>query len=347
MIPGPQRFLAARVNVSGSLADAMLALENSHAEIALIVDDEGKLVGTVTDGDIRRALLNRGATLTSLLRPFMTTAFTAVSPAASRAAVLDLMQARQIGQIPIVDDRGMLVGLHRLHEVLGATERDNVAVIMAGGRGSRLLPLTETVPKPMIKVAGRPILEHIVLHLVGSGLRKLYISINYLGHLVEDYFGTGDRFGCRIEYLRETEPLGTGGALTLLPDAPREPFLVMNGDLVTQANVGDMLDFHLAGTQSITIGVKQFFHTVPYGCVDLDGTRVTRFEEKPTLVRWVNAGIYVLDPSEIRDVPTKAFTMPWLVEQSLERGNHVAAFEISDDWIDVGQREQLKRAREG
>lgn len=346
MIPAPQRFMAARVPVSGSIADAMWALERSHAEIALVIDERERLLGTMTDGDIRRALLN-GATLSSQLRPFMTTAFTAVGPSASRAAVLDLMQARQIGQIPIVDDSGRLLGLHRLHEVLGATERPNIAVIMAGGRGSRLLPLTETVPKPMIKVAGRPILEHIVLHLVGHGLRKLYISINYLGHIVEEYFGNGERFGCRIEYLCETEALGTGGALSLLPVAPTEPFLVMNGDLVTQADVGDMLDFHAIGPQSITVGVKQFFHTVPYGCVDLDDTRVVRFEEKPTLMRWVNAGIYVLDPSELRGLPEQAFAMPWLLERRMERGGHIAAFEISDEWIDVGQREQLRRAREG
>jgi dTDP-glucose pyrophosphorylase len=341
-----QRFLLARVHVSKVISDVMWALERSRAEIALVVDEGDKLVGTMTDGDVRRALL-KGATLDSPLSPHMTTRFTAVAPDVTRAAVLDLMQARTLGQIPIVDDTGKLVGLHRLHEVLGGTERTNPVVIMAGGRGSRLLPITEAVPKPMIKVAGRPILEHIILHLVGAGLRTFYVSINYLGHLIEEHFGNGERFGCHIEYLRETEPLGTGGALTLLATRPIEPVLVMNGDLVTQANVGAMLDYHAQGGHAVTIGVKQFFHTVPYGCVELDGDRVIAFHEKPTLMRWVNAGIYVLAPEQLDDLPAHAFTMPWLVERSMAQGQRVAAYEVADDWIDVGQRDQLTRAREG
>jgi dTDP-glucose pyrophosphorylase len=346
MPPRADRFKQASVREHAKLSDAMWALERSRAEIVLVVDADSKLLGTLTDGDIRRGLL-KGATLDANVLAFMTTSFTAVTPETARAQVLDFMQARRIGQIPIVDGNGIVVGLHLLAEILGSIERPNWAVIMAGGRGARLLPLTETLPKPLIPVAGRPILEHIILHLVGHGVRKLFLSINYLGGLVEEQIGDGSRYGCRVEYLREGEPLGTGGALARLPQAPTEPVLVMNGDLITQANLGDMLEFHARGAQALTVGIKPYFHTVPYGCVELEGDRIRAIAEKPTLTRWVNAGIYVISPSEIAQLPKRAFTMPWVIEQALERGIDVGSYEIHEDWIDVGQRDQLERAREG
>ena len=335
------------VNASQSLAEAMRALDATGAEIVLVVNAKGVLVGVVTDGDIRRALLH-GASLTAPVAPHMSRDFTAVGPRVGRAEVLDLMQARVIRGIPIVDDEGRVVGLHLLHEVLGAPERPNAAVVMAGGQGTRLRPLTEAIPKPMIRVAGRPILERVVLHLVGFGIRRVFIAINYLGHMIEDHFGNGRRFGCEIEYLRETQPLGTGGALSLLPEKAvgEEPLLVINGDLVTQANLGDMLDYHRHGRQRATMGVRRYFHTVPYGCVDLADDRVTRIVEKPQLSFFVNAGIYALDRDVVRRVPpNEDFPITTLLEGCLDRGEPVRAFEIEDDWIDVGQREQLKLAQ--
>lgn len=334
-----------RLHVSGTLVDAMKSLEKSGIEITLIVDDGDKLVGTLTDGDIRRALL-KGATLESALAPHLQKNFTAVGPKTGRAEVLDLMQSRTISQIPIVDRDGRLLGVHLLHEVLGAIERPNWAVVMAGGQGTRLRPLTETIPKPMIRVAGRPILERIVLHLVSFGIRRVFLSINYLGKVIEDHFGDGTRFGCRIEYIREETPLGTGGALAELPARPTTPLVVMNGDLITQADVGAMLEYHLAGGQPVTLGVRRYFHTVPFGCVEVDGERVSRMEEKPRLSVLVNAGIYVLDPHLLERIPRgREFPLPGLLEQCLARGEAVTVFEIEDDWIDVGQRDQLKQAR--
>jgi dTDP-glucose pyrophosphorylase len=332
--------------MSVRLLDAMWAVERGAAEVALIVDDEDRLIGILTDGDIRRALL-QGASLDAPLEPHAQRNFTSVLPQASRAEVIDLMRARTFGQIPIVDERGKLVGLHLLSEIIGSEVRPNWAVIMAGGKGTRLRPITEQLPKPMLRVAGRPILERIVLHLVGCGIRRIFLSINYLGHLIEQHFEDGSRFGCRIEYLREDRPLGTGGSLSLLPEAPKEPLLVMNGDLVTEADVGTMLRFHEDGGQKATIGVRRYLHIVPFGCVDLDGNRVTRMEEKPPIVRMVNAGIYVLDPSVVARVPKEEISIPDVLEQCLAMGELVRAFEIETDWIDVGQRDQLKLAREG
>jgi NDP-sugar pyrophosphorylase family protein len=200
----------------------------------------------------------------------------------------------------------------------------------------------------MIPVAGRPILERLVLHLVGHGIRRVFLSINYLGHMIESHFGDGNRFGCRIEYLRETQPLGTGGPLSLLPERPTAPLLVLNGDLVTQFDVGQLIDFHDAGGYAATLGVSAYLHDVPFGCVETNHGSITRFEEKPTITRQVNAGIYLLNPALLQRVTAGAdFPITTLFEEALRQGDRLGAYPIDDDWIDVGQRDQVKRAREG
>ncbi len=324
----------------------MEALERGASEIALVVDDHDLLKGTLTDGDVRRALLS-GATMDAPLEPHIQRNFTAVTASAGRVEVIDLMRARSIGQIPIVDGAGHLLGLHLLHNMVGTIERPSWAVVMAGGKGTRLRPITTDLPKPMLRVAGRPILERIVLHLVGHGIRRVFLSINYLGNLVEEHFGDGTNFGCHIEYLREERPLGTAGSLSLLPPADA-PILVMNGDLVTQADIGAMIDAHRADGFSATMAVRRYFHTVPFGCVEIEGGRVVRMEEKPQITRFVNAGIYVLDANLVASIPkNQESTMPEILEKVTERNEPVGVFEIQDDWIDVGQREQLIQAREG
>lgn len=333
-----------RVHVSGRIVDAMRCLHRSGMEIALVVDDRNHLEGTITDGDIRRALLG-GASMESALSPFVQRKYTSVGPEATRAEVLDLMQARTISGIPIVDTDGELLGLHLIHEMLGAVERPNWAVVMAGGRGTRLGSLTKNRPKPMLRVAGRPILERIVLHLVSFGIRRIFLSINYLGHVIEEHFGDGTPFGCRIEYLREKSYLGTGGSLALLAEPCQAPILVMNGDLVTQADLGALLAQHDPDQRVATVAVRRYFHTVPFGTLEIEDGRVTEMEEKPTLSRFINAGIYVLNPELVTRVPRdKEFPLTSLLEDCLARGEHVGAFEIEDDWIDVGRHDQLARA---
>jgi len=343
----PRPLDACIVPLGGTIRDAMRALDAGARQIALAVDGEGRLAGVATDGNIRRALLN-GATPDDLLEPILTRTFVAVGPTEGRAEVLDLMRARSIGSIPVVDDAGRPIGLHRLNEFLDPAPRPNAAVVMAGGQGTRLRPLTTVVPKPMIRVAGRPILERIVLHLASHGISHVYLAINYLGSVIEEHFGDGARFGVRVEYLREEQPLGTAGALGLLPRPPEQPILVMNGDLVTQADLGGLLDSHRAGGYVATIGVRKYLHTVPFGTVERDGPNVVALEEKPTLVREANTGMYALSPELVaRVAPNERLDMPDLVSGALERGEPVGAFEIEDDWIDVGQREQLERARRG
>ncbi len=343
-----EEFNAAQVHVGCQIVDAMRALEDGSIGVALVVDDDHHLVGTATDGDIRRAILN-GCTLESPIAPHIQRNFTFVSPAAGRAEVLDLMQARTLKQIPVLGPSGGLLGVHLLHDVLGAVQRSNWAVIMAGGRGTRLRPLTETLPKPMARVAGRPILERIVLHLVGSGLKRLFISIGYLGHVIESHFGDGSRYGCQIDYLREDvhAPLGTGGPLSLLPKPPQEPVCVMNGDLVTEVDIGRMIEAHSATNAHITVGARRYCHQVPFGCLEMERGVVRRIDEKPLLERHINAGVYILSPEAVSRVPHRFFPITELLEDALSRGANVSAFEIGGDWIDVGQWDALRVAREG
>jgi len=198
----------------------------------------------------------------------------------------------------------------------------------------------------MLPVAGRPIIERLVLHLVGFGLKRIFVSVNYLGDIIEEHLGDGSRLGARVEYLREDEALGTAGALGLLPEPPTEPLLLLNGDLVTSADLGGLVDAHIAGGYRATIGTRRYLHTVPFGCVERDGDRVLRLEEKPTLEREVNSGIYALDPSVVARVTAgRRIDTPDLMADLLAAGEQVGAFEIEDEWIDVGQREQLAAAR--
>jgi len=332
----------------GTLLHALEVIDHGGEGISFMVDDEHQLLGTVTDGDVRRALL-KGAALTDCVEPHAKKDFSTVTLSAPRAEVIDIMQARQLHQIPIIDDSGRLIGLHLLHEILGAAPKPNWAVIMAGGKGTRLGELTQTTPKPMLKVAGRPIIERLVLHLVGCGIRRIFISVNHLASIIEDHFGDGSRFGCQIEYLRETteNPLGTGGSLSLLPERPKHPVFVCNGDLVTQVDLESLTHFHRNGGHLATIGVRSYAHEIPFGCLEVDGGRVINIVEKPTLTQLINAGIYMLAPEIIQRVPEKFFPITELFDEAVRLGDSIGAFEIVDDWIDVGQREQLKQAQGG
>lgn len=339
------RFDRIVISPAASIRSAMQAIDRGAVEIALVVDDIKRLVGTVTDGDLRRVIL-AGATLEDPVSGCMQRRFTSVGVSASRTEVLDLLRARSLRHLPVVDSEGRLVGLHLLQEIVGGVERPNWAVVMAGGRGERLRPLTDTLPKPMVRVAGRPILERIVLHLVGSGIRRVFLAVNYLAPVIERHFGDGSAFGCRIEYLREEQPLGTGGALSLLSETPADPLLVVNGDLLTQFDAGAMLAVHAEGRSKMTIGVHRYVHPIPYGVVETRGTSVVQMVEKPSPSWLVNAGIYALDPDLLARIPRGVhYPMPALVQESLDRGEPVGAFDIDKDWIDIGLPAELERAQ--
>ena len=334
-----------------TIRESLAAIQAGGANISLAVDHQGCLVGIVTDGDVRRALLSDHL-LTDPVDPFIQRSPFSVTPRESRTAVLDLMQARGLSQVPVVDNNGKLVGVHLLRELLGQSPRANIALILAGGRGSRLMPLTAEVPKPMIEVAGRPILERIVTHLVGFGIRQIALSVGYLSDSIEQHFGDGERFGCDISYLREdpSAPLGTGGPLAYLSDIyPNiaESVLVLNGDLITQFDVADMLDSHKMSAAAITIGVVTYAHEVPFGVIATDDQGlVTQISEKPVLEQTVSAGIYAVQPRIAQGVAHDRFTpMTHIITDCVARGERVAVWKCGNDWRDVGRPLDLIHAR--
>lgn len=342
MIPNTLKALS--IDIKASIRKAMQVIDQGSCEIAFVISSEGKLIGTLTDGDIRRAIL-AGTSLDEPASSFMRKDFTSVTEEISRADVLDLMKARFMQQIPVVDKSGRFIGLHLLREIIGAASRENWAVIMAGGRGERLRPLTDNLPKPMINVAGRPILERIVLHLVGFGIRRIFLSVNYLGEIIQKHFGDGSAFGCRIEYLWENQPLGSGGSLSLLSEQPIHPFLVLNGDLITNFDVDRMFRFHASENFKATVAIHEYLHTVPYGVVEASASYVKNIQEKPTQVWMANAGIYIFEPHLVDRIPQNTFfPLPALIEECLERGEPVGAFHLENEWADIGRKEDLQKA---
>lgn len=345
-----ERLARLVIRQDASVREAMEAIDRGAAEIALMVDGGGRLVGTASDGDIRRALLS-GVTLGDVVRPHVTTDPHTVSPTGSRAEVLDQMRARAISQIPIVTGDGRLVGLHVMRDLLGGQQRPNAAVIMAGGRGTRLGALTERIPKPMLKVAGRPILERLVLHLVGSGVRQIRLSVNYLSHVIEDHFGNGTDFGCDIRYLREDpdQPLGTAGSLSLIPPedaALNAPLLVMNGDLVTDFSAAELLASHEESSAVATMALGAYDHRIPFGVARVEDGHLAGLVEKPVESWPVNAGIYVIDPALVARIPRDTeYHVTQLLDDCLARNERVNTWQFSSDWQDVGRPSELQQAR--
>lgn len=333
------------IRPDASLIECMRNMDITGAGIALAVDSEFRLIGTISDGDVRKALV-RGCPLDSSIATHINRNCYFVLPTVPRAEVLDVMQARRFEQVPIVDEEGKVIGLHLLHDILGNIERPNWALVMAGGKGKRLRPLTEKLPKPMIRVAGRPLLERIILHLVSFGIHRIFLSVNHLASVIEDYFEDGSKFGTKIEYLREDHPLGSGGAVSLLPEAPENAVLVMNGDLIVDANIADMIAFHSQNDFYATMGVYSYFHQVPFGCVEIEDNRLAGLEEKPILEKTVNAGIYVLSPQAVSDIPKNTyFSITTLFEDAIKDHRACGTFPVEREWLDIGTPQQLRQAR--
>lgn len=330
---------------TATLLEAMRVIDKGARGVAFVVNDSGKVIGTLTDGDIRRAILGGMDVNEPRVSDAMHRDFVRAGPELNRSEILDQMKALDVRHIPVIDD-GRLVRLHLMRELLGTSDRANWAVLMAGGRGMRLRPITELIPKPMVKVAGRPILERLVLHLVGWGIRRIFISVNHLGSMIEDYFGDGSRLGCRIEYLREDTPLGSGGSLSLLPDTPAEPLIVANGDLVTQVDIDRLLETHIRGEHIATVGVHPYDVRIPFGVVYSEDGCVTDIVEKPTHQHLVSAGIYVLEPELLARVPAgKLFPITELLAEALSRQDSVGMHLIEEEWADIGEATELDRAR--
>lgn len=328
-----------------TIQDAVRSLDASSLQIVLVTNDDGTLVGTVTDGDIRRGLL-RGLALSNTISTIVHRNALVVPPGMAREMVHHLMQANRILQLPVVDAQHRVVGLHLWDDLAAPAERQNRMVIMAGGLGTRLMPFTENCPKPMLPVAGRPMLAHLLERASAEGFRHFVLAIRHLGHMIEDYFGNGERWQVSIDYLREQAPLGTAGALSLLDPRPEQPFIVSNGDVLTDIRYGELLDFHSHHGAIATMAVRLYEWQHPYGVVQTDGVDITGFEEKPISRNHVNAGIYVLEPRAVELLTAnEACDMPVLFERLLARGERVIVYPMHEPWLDVGRPKDLEDAR--
>lgn len=327
-----------------SIREAIRVLDASAKQIVLVVDEENHLLGTITDGDIRRGLL-RGLDLNSPIDSILHHEALVVPPQVGRELVLNLMQANKIHQLPVVDADGKVVGLHLWDELATPIARSNLMIIMAGGLGTRLRPHTETCPKPLLQVAGKPMLERIIEGAKAEGFSHFVLALHYLGEMIEEHFGNGERWDVRIDYLRENVPLGTAGALSLLDPSPDLPFLVSNGDVLTDIRYGELLDFHSRHRSSATMAVRLHEWQHPYGVVQTKGVDIIGFEEKPVARTHVNAGIYALDPDVLALINrNERCDMPMLFDRLQQLGRRTVAYPMHEPWLDVGRPDDLSRA---
>ncbi|MGH1429902.1 MAG: nucleotidyltransferase family protein [Neptuniibacter sp.] len=335
------------ISPQSTIRDALEIINNEALRISLVIDKCERLLGVVTDGDVRRGLLN-GETLDKSVQCIMNTSPVTFSSGVDRQRVLNRMNELDILSIPIVEG-DKLVGLETLHGALVEQEKlENPVFIMAGGFGKRLRPLTNDCPKPMLNVGGRPILETLIRSFKQAGFRNFYISTHYMPDLIMKHFGDGTALGVKITYVHENEPLGTGGALGLLPnDLPaRLPLIMMNGDVLTKVNFERLLEFHNQNGADATMCVREYDYQIPYGVVNGEGSKVTSMVEKPIQSFFVNAGIYVLSPSVVDAVSKgQKIDMPSLLEQRVSQDNDVLMFPIHEYWLDIGRMEDFNRAQ--
>ena len=336
----------ALLSSAGSIEDAIKVLSDASLKIVLVTDSTLSLMGTITDGDIRRGLL-RGLTLSSPISEVINLKPIVVPKTFTREVVRNMMSANRIFQIPIVDEDLKLVGLHVWDEQRSTVARDNAMVIMAGGRGTRLLPKTEKTPKPMLLLGGKPILEHIINRAKAAGITEFVLAIHHLGEVIEEYFGNGQFLGVNISYIKEKSPLGTAGALGLIDPKPTKPIIVANGDVITDIRFGDILEFHSQNNAMATMAVQVYESENPFGVVQTKGISITDYVEKPIIRSLVNAGVYVLNPSALDFIERDAeCSMPTLFEILRKESLKTIAFPLHENWLDLGSPSDLAKAIE-
>jgi dTDP-glucose pyrophosphorylase/CBS domain-containing protein len=338
---------------TGTLRDAITCIDSNQRGIALVVDQDRRLLGTVTDGDIRRAMLagrNLEFPIIDILaRKAETSPYPrpVTAPVGTDSAVLlEMMHTMVIRQIPLLDESGRVGGLVTMSDLLPEQMLPLEAVIMAGGRGTRLLPLTEHTPKPMLPLGGKPIMELIINQLREAGIHRVNVTTHYESEKIRSHFGDGQNFGVDLKYVEEERPLGTAGALGLMA-VPTAPLLVINGDILTQVDFRAMLEFHREHRADLTLGVRRYDIQVPYGVVECEDMLVRNLTEKPSLSFFVNAGIYLLEPSVHKHIPNgQSFNMTDLIQRLLEEGCPVVSFPIREYWLDIGRLSDYELAQE-
>jgi dTDP-glucose pyrophosphorylase len=327
-----------------TIKQALLKLDQTALQILLVVDEDNKLFGTITDGDIRRGLL-KGMGLDEAIESIVYVSPTVGHINESNQDVIKKAVNAKIHQLPIVDSDNKVVGLKEIDELLKPEVKPNKVVLMVGGLGTRLHPLTKDTPKPMLKVGDKPILHTIVERFASYGFVNIVMCVNYKAKTIQDYFGNGEKFGVQIEYVLEQERMGTAGALSLLTARPGEAFFVMNGDLLTNVNFESLLDYHQTQQAAATMCVREYDFQVPYGVVNVDGHKVTSIVEKPVHKFFVSAGIYMLSPQVLDLIPNgEYYDMPTLFEKLIAQNQNTISFPIHEYWLDIGRMNEYEQA---
>ena len=327
-----------------TIKEALQIIDSGAMRIALIVDKNSKLIGTLTDGDIRRGLL-KNLSLEDSIETIIFKNPTVCYLEDTKEHILNIATTKGLYQMPIVDKNGILVDIQDINELLKPTLKTNQVVLMVGGLGTRLRPLTEHTPKPMLKVGNRPILETIIMNFKKYGFTNIILSVSYKSEVIEKYFKDGSDFGVNIEYIHEEKRMGTAGALSLIRDKLDEPFFVMNGDLLTNINFENMMEYHLLHNSIATMGVREYDFQVPYGVVNVDGVDILSIEEKPTHSFFVSGGIYILDTEALKFIPNNEFyDMPTLFENLIQNRKKSISFPIREYWLDIGRVEEFEKA---
>ena len=326
------------LDVNSNIEDAIRSLNNSGLQIVLVVKNNKTLVAIITDGNIRKGVL-RGLSIKDSINKIFTKEPLVASSEMQEEEIIKLMMSKGINSIPLIDERMNVLGLYSISEFITSAKKSNVVLIMAGGRGRRLLPYTQDCPKPLLKINGTPMLECIINKAKSNGFFRFVISIHYLGHMIEDYFGDGTKLDVEITYLRETSPLGTAGCLSLLENKSELPIIVSNGDIISDINYSNLLDFHSKHSKTVaSMAVSKHEWVHPYGVVHTKGEEITGFEEKPITKTNINAGVYVLSPLALDFLkPNEFCDMPTLFNRLNENKLRTIIYPIHESWMDVGR----------
>ena len=335
-----------KLKQNATIKEALGIIDSGAMQIALVVDDKDKLLGTLTDGDIRRGIL-RGLDLDSSIETIVFKEPAIAKISSTKEEILKIALSKKLHQIPIVDDNGIVLDLKEIEELVEPKIKTNRVILMVGGLGTRLRPLTQDTPKPMLKVGNKPILQTIVEKFAEYGFVNITMCVNFNASIIRDYFGDGKEFGVNIDYVLEQKRMGTAGALSLLKERPSEPFFVMNGDLLTNVNFEHIFNYHMLNKATATMCVREYDYEVPYGVVKMNDNKIIEIAEKPVQKFFVSAGIYMLSPEILDLIPKNEFyDMPALFEKLIKLSKNVISFPIREYWLDIGRMEEYQRANE-
>ncbi|KOA21124.1 D-glycero-alpha-D-manno-heptose 1-phosphate guanylyltransferase [Clostridium homopropionicum DSM 5847] len=334
------------IKLGSTIKDAMESIDKNLTGGAFVVDQDFHVKGVITDGNIRRALL-AGHNINDNIEGVYSKEFKFANVFDSKKKIKELMLKSKIRQVPVLDEEGKIINLYFIDDLISYEEKDNYVFILAGGLGTRLRPLTNNIPKPMLKIGEKPILEHIIEQFKEYGFKNFILSINYKGEIIEDYFKDGKQFDVNIEYVRETKKLGTAGSIKLAEDKLNKPFIVINGDILTGIDFDAFLNYHIENNFDITVGARNYEIKVPYGVMVTDDLLIKSLEEKPVYSFHINSGVYVLNEKVVKYIPEdEMYNMTDLIEDVIAQNGRSGVYQITEYWSDIGQMDDFKKANE-